>query len=356
MEWNGLKFIGASGMFLDAEENTEFWQLAAGTVPFRPWSEIGRVRSDSTWIDKHIDAVLSLPNISIESISRRAFTVVVDCVNAAGGVIVPKMLKALGCKVIPMNADVSGIFARTPEPIPENLGAVCQEVRRSKADLGIVVDPDVDRLVLIDEHGHAYGEEYTITTAVDYVLRAPPTVTKGRPSVVINLSTTRAVEDVAAKYGAACVRTPVGEIHVAKRMKLLEAVVGGEGSGGVILPAVHLGRDAMVGIALVLQALTNANSSLSDYKKTLPRYEIAKGKISIQPGTADRVIAILADEFKNSARINAEDGVRFDFEDHWIHLRKSNTEPIMRVIAEAPTMERAQEVVDDLMRKVEVLL
>ena len=356
MEWNGLKFIGASGMFLDAEENKEFWRLAGENVQFKPWSEIGRIRPDATWIDRHIDSVLSLPNISVESISRSAFTVVVDCVNAAGGVIVPKMLNALGCKVIPMNTEVSGVFARTPEPIPENLGAVCQEVRRSRADLGIVVDPDVDRLVLIDEHGEPYGEEYTITTAVDYVLRVPPAVVKETSSVVINLSTTRAVEDVAARYGATCVRTPVGEINVAKRMKQLGAVIGGEGSGGVILPAVHLGRDAMVGIGLVLQALASAKVPLSVYKSTLPKYEIAKGKIPIQPGSADRAISALAEEFKQTAKINTEDGMRFDFEDHWIHLRKSNTEPIMRVIAEAPTMERARQVVDDLMKKVDTIL
>jgi phosphomannomutase len=356
MEWNGLKFIGSSGMFLDAAENKEFWDIAAASVPFERWSTIGSVRDESRWIQKHLDAVLALPNLSVESIVRRKFKVVLDCVNAAGGIIVPDLLKALGCTVIPMNTEVSGIFARTPEPIPENLGAVCDEVRRSGADIGIVVDPDVDRLVLINEKGEPYGEEYTITTAVDYVLRVPPLKSAAPAHVVINLSTTRAVEDLAKKYGASCVRTPVGEINVAKKMAALGAVVGGEGSGGVILPAVHLGRDAIVGIALILQALAKSGGTVSELKQSLPQYEIAKGKIPIKPGTADGVIATLAEEFKSTARINDEDGMRFDFDEHWIHLRKSNTEPIMRVIAEAPTMDRAKSVVEEITKKITALL
>ena len=357
IEWNGLKFIASTGMFLDADENREFWSLAAQEQTYPTWEGVGKSTADSSWLQKHIDAVLRLPFLNPARIRRRGFTIVLDCINAAGGVIVPKLLDELGCTVIPMNCDVSGVFSRTPEPIPENLGAVARQVSATKADLGIVVDPDVDRLVLINEKGEPFGEEYTIATAVDFVLstasKTPSLVGGGASrSVVVNLSTTRAIDDIAARYNATCIRTPVGEINVARRMKLEGSLIGGEGSGGVILPAVHLGRDAIVGIALILQALADSGKSLSELKRTLPEYHIAKAKIPLGTSRPDDVMKHLEATYAPTARVNREDGIRFDFPEYWVHLRKSNTEPIMRVIAEAKTMDEAQAVVERMKKEI----
>jgi phosphomannomutase len=351
MEWNGMKFIAQTGMFLDGGENREFWALAGESQAYADWQSAGTVADDTTWLRKHMDAVLGLSWIDPPSIRRRRFKVVLDCINAAGGAIVPALLDELGCTVVPLNCDVSGVFARTPEPVPENLGAVAARVRQEKADIGIVVDPDVDRLVLIDERGEPYGEEYTVATAVDFVLRRTTQAGKGpsgpgQQTVVVNLSTTRAVDDIAAAHGARCLRTPVGEINVARRMKEEGAVVGGEGSGGVILPAVHLGRDAIVGIGLILQALADSGTTVSGMKAALPQYQIAKGKIALGSVNAEEVMARLEQAYAGRAQVNREDGLRFDFDDHWIHLRKSNTEPIMRIIAEARSAGEANRAID----------
>jgi len=358
IEWNGMKFIASSGMFLNAEENKEFWNLATSEQTYPTWEGVGKTVTDSVWIRKHIDAVLGLPILNPARIRRRGFTIVLDCINAAGGVIVPQLLSELGCTVIPMNCDVSGVFARTPEPIPENLGAVARQVSASKADLGIVVDPDVDRLVLINERGEPYGEEYTIATAIDFVLasakKSPGILgSAGTMSVVANLSTTRAVDDIAARYGAMSHRTPVGEINVARRMKQEGSIIGGEGSGGVILPAVHLGRDAIVGIALILQALADSGKTLSELKRSLPEYHIAKGKIPLGAANPDEVMDRLERRYSSSARVNKEDGIKFDFEESWVHLRKSNTEPIMRIIAEAKTMQAAKRTVEEISKEIQ---
>ena len=358
IEWNGLKFMASTGMFLDAEENREFWGLAAQEQSYPTWEGAGKSIGDSSWIRKHIDAVLSLPFLNPARIRRRGFTVVLDCINAAGGVIVPQLLEELGCHVVLMNGDVSGVFARTPEPVPENLDAVAKQVRASGADLAVVVDPDVDRLVLINEVAEPYGEEYTIATAVEFVLSTTaksPGGSQGAParSVVVNLSTTRAVDDIAARHGAHCFRTPVGEINVARRMKQEGSVIGGEGSGGVILPAVHLGRDAIVGIALILQALADSGKPLSELKRSLPEYHIAKGKIPLGSTSPAEVMAKLQSKYESKARVNTDDGMKFDFPEYWVHLRKSNTEPIMRVIAEAKSMQEAQAILSEFKREIE---
>ena len=237
-----------------------------------------------SWLRKHIDSVLGLSLLDLEALRRRRFRVVVDCVNAAGGLIVPDLLKEMGCEVRELNCEVSGIFAHTPEPIPENLTSLCQEVVKERADLGIAVDPDVDRLVLITEEGKPYGEENTVASAILFMLERHP----GNQRVVVNLSTTRAVDDIARRFGATVDRTPVGEINVARRMKEVHALVGGEGSGGVILPLAHLGRDAIVGIGLLLQLLADSRGTLSALKSSLPQYAIAKGKVEVagrDPGT-----------------------------------------------------------------------
>jgi len=349
IQWNGLKFIGATGMFLDAEENRELLSLADTSPEYAPWNTLGRYTDDTSWLRKHIDALLDLPYLDIESIRSRKFNVVLDCINAAGGLIIPTLLEELGCSVTDVNCDVSGIFSHPPEPVPENLTELATLVKSRGADLGIAVDPDVDRLVLITERGEPYGEEYTIASAVRFVLEREatrvPLPDGSPPTVVVNLSTTRAVDDIAAAFGARVVRTPVGEINVAKRMKELGSVIGGEGSGGVILPAVHLGRDAVVGIGLLLQLLADANMPLSRLKATLPRYAIAKGKIEIPTRPTESVLETLRDSLESGGKVNTDDGLKVDFPEHWLHLRLSNTEPIIRIIAEAKTEARARSLV-----------
>jgi phosphomannomutase len=248
-----------------------------------------------------------------------------------------------------MNCEVSGIFAHTPEPLPENLTALCDRVKQTGADLGIAVDPDVDRLVLITEKGEPFGEEYTVASVVQFVLSReisnPPSsaVSGTRPIVVVNLSTTRAVEDLAARFGAEVQRTAVGEINVARRMKETGALVGGEGSGGIILPSVHLGRDAPVGIGLILQQLLDAGGTLSELKASLPQYAIVKDKVEIGSRAPDDILRSLEAQWSGKGKINREDGVKVDFPHSWVHFRKSNTEPIVRIIAEAPTGAEANE-------------
>jgi phosphomannomutase len=354
IQWNGMKFIAPSGMFLDAAENAEFWALAASPPRYAPWQEYGTVQTDPSWIRKHIEAILALHYLDLAMIRKRRFRVVLDCVNAAGGAIMPALLRELGCEVIEMFCDVSGVFGHTPEPIPENLTELAARVRAENADLGVAVDPDVDRLVLINELGEPYGEEYTIATAIDFVLRHF-TPTSQTPTVVVNLSTTRAVDDIARRHGAHLLRTPVGEINVARAMKTAGALIGGEGSGGVILPAVHLGRDAMVGTGLIFQALAEAGTTLSRLKSTLPQYAIAKGKITVKSGSPDHVLAILRERHAAAGRINTDDGVRIDFDDYWVHFRKSNTEPIVRIIAEARDMDQARRVVEQFTAEVAAL-
>ncbi len=342
IQWNGMKFMASTGLFLDPEENAAFWALAERPHPFVSWDLIGKVVHDTTWIQKHMTMVLNLPLVRRDVIRKRRFRVVVDCVDAAGGAIVPLLLRELGCEVVEMACDVGGIFSHTPEPIPENLTGLATRVRSERADLGIAVDPDVDRLVLINEKGEPYGEEYTIATVVDFVLRS---VKKKDATVVVNLSTTRAIDDIARRSGAQSVRTPVGEINVAKAMKTLGAVVGGEGSGGVIFPGLHYGRDAIVGIALILQALAEDGGTLSQLKAGLPQYAIAKGKIELKGVPPDEVLEIIKTRHARSGRVNTDDGIKIDFPDSWVHLRKSNTEPIVRIIGEAGTAEAARDLV-----------
>lgn len=346
MQWNGMKFIADTGMFLDGGENRQFWALAETPRSYRDWKSTGTLAPDSSWIQKHIDAVLSLPFLDPAPIRKRNLKVVLDCINAAGGVIVPDLLRAFNCTVIPMNCDVSGVFQHTPEPVPENLTDIAARVRAEHADLGIAVDPDVDRLVLITEEGKPFGEEYTVTSAVRFVLGKHASLPPTQRRVVVNLSTTRAVEDVARSYGSEVLRTPVGEINVTSKMKEVGAIIGGEGSGGVILPAVHLGRDAMAGIGLILQLLAESGGSLSELKASLPPYAIAKGKIQLEGTSPDAVLISIASAHAGEASVTTADGVKLDFEDFWVHLRKSNTEPIVRIIAEARTMERAEAIVE----------
>ncbi len=349
IEWNGLKFIGKSGLFLNTKENkilSSIVKESSGT--YVRWNEIGRHLIDESFIRQHIDMVMSLPFLSVPSIRQRHFKVVADCINAAGGVIVPKLLREFGCEVVEVNCDVSGVFTRLPEPVPSNLGALSQRVREEHADLGIVVDPDVDRLVLITEQGEPFGEEYTVTSAIKFILAKTQGNGTVPQQVVVNLSTTRAVEDVAEEFGANVIRTPVGEINVSSKMKEVRAIVGGEGSGGVILPAVHYGRDAIVGIGLILQLLVDSGGTMSELRSHLPSYSIIKSNFPVDYALVDGVLQGLQSQYAGKSRINTEDGLKIDFDRSWVHLRLSNTEPILRVIAEARTKEEAESLVKEI--------
>lgn len=353
MIWNGLKFIGPSGMFLNADENKQFWSIAdRGHFSYRAWNEQGTLKEDPDFINEHIRNILSLPSINKGTIARKKLKVVIDSVNSAGGLIAPRLLKELGCDVVEMNCEVSGIFSHTPEPIPENLSDLSARVRKEKADLGIAVDPDVDRLVLITEEGDPFVEEYTIVSAAQFVLRSEKEHGRTGHTVVVNLSTTRAVDDVAKEFGAVVHRTPVGEINVASRMKALGSVIGGEGSGGVILPEVHLGRDAIVGIGLFLQLLADFGGKASELKASLPQYEIVKSKIDLGTLKPDEILRRLHEKYSPTERTNIDDGLKIDFPDSWVHLRKSNTEPIIRIIAEARTRTEAAQLVDRFQQEI----
>ena len=342
MMWNGLKFFAPTGLFLDADENLKFWHLTEHPAKYVPWDNQGNYTLDEKFLDEHISQVLSLSTINTGKIRGRKFKVVLDCVNAAGGIIVPRLLDKLGCEVSPLHCEVTGIFGHTPEPIPENLTALCAKVRKVKADIGIAVDPDVDRLVLINEKGEPFVEEYTIAMCVDFVLKKD---TLGSSKVVVNLSTTRAVDDIVTRYGGTTYRTAVGEINVAKKMQEVGAIIGGEGSGGVILPKVHMGRDALVGIGLVLQSLMEFGGTMSELKSTLPQYSITKGKIELGSLDADAILKHLQAKYSSAGIMNTDDGLKIDFPASWVHLRKSNTEPIIRIIAEAHTKAEADELV-----------
>lgn len=351
-EWNGMKFINSKGIFLNADENREFLKFAdKDTDKYVELDKIKQVECYPEFIDFHINKVLSIKSINVSKIKRRKFKVVVDCVNASGSFIIPKLLAKLGCKVIKVDCDGSGIFNRKPEPVPENIKSTFRAVKKHKADMGIVVDPDADRLVIITEEGKPFGEEYTIVTAINNVLKSVP---PGKRISVVNLSTTRAADEMVNKYKGELYRCPVGEINVINKMIESKAVVGGEGSGGVILPEVHYGRDSLVGIALVLSELAEFGGKVSEYKKQLPEYHILKTKFELNELNPDEILNHFREKYKEF-RLNEEDGLRIDFEDSWVNFRKSNTEPIIRIITEAKTTRQAEELQEKVLKDIESL-
>ncbi len=349
-EWNALKLLNSTGQFMTAEENFILLEkLNDGGNFFQPWNKLGKLTKDTEALNRHINDVLNMKFINKGEIQKKKFKVVADCVNGAGAYCIPKLLRSFGCEVYEMNCETTGIFPRMPEPLPENLKETMQKVKEIKADLGIVVDPDVDRLVLITDKGEPFGEENTITQAIKFIL------SKQKGDAVVNLSTTRGAEDAAKSAGGKTYRSPVGEANVVQKMKDVNAVIGGEGSGGVIFPALHYGRDAMAGIAITLQHLTEFSKKLSDLKKDLPEYFIAKKKIDLGKNNPDEIIKHLKQKYA-SGNINTEDGLRIDFEDHWVHLRKSNTEPIIRIITEAKAEAKAGELADKYFNEIKGML
>jgi phosphomannomutase len=336
-EWNALKLLNSTGQFMTPEENIKMLgMLNSAQSKFESWEQLGKFTLYEEGLNRHIKDVLDLKYINIDEIKKRKFKVVADCVNGAGVYVIPDFLRMLGCEVIELDCEKTGIFTRLPEPLPENLTKTMRAVIDNKADIGIVVDPDVDRLVLISNDGTPYGEENTITTAVNFIL------SKEKGNSVVNLSTTRSVDDVAARFGCKVFRSAVGEANVVKKMKEVDAIIGGEGSGGVIYPALHYGRDALVGIAIILQQLTEFGGSIAEFKNTLPSYFITKKKIVLGKVNPDEIIKKLVIKYKG-ADLNSEDGLRIDFTDHWVHFRKSNTEPIIRIITEAGNRELSEQ-------------
>jgi phosphomannomutase len=334
-EWNALKLLDRTGMFLDEQQGLEIKRIAeTGAFGYRPWDAIGAASSRTDAVKMHLDAVLAIPFLDVGRIRKRKFRVAFDSVNGAGGVILPDLLKALGCETSALNAEPHGRFSHTPEPLAQNLGDLCAFVRSTRSDVGFAVDPDVDRCAIVSEKGDFIGEEYTVTLASKFVL------SRKKGTVVVNVSTTRAVDDVAAGAGVPVVRTKVGEIHVAKKMKEIGAAVGGEGNGGVILPEVHLGRDAPVAVALTLQAMAESGRTLSGLRDELPRYFMAKKKLEIGGADPDALLKKMGEKYA-SETCNWMDGLKIERPGSWIQIRKSNTEPIIRVMTEAQTAEEA---------------
>lgn len=346
-EWNALKLLNANGEFMTPEENKIMLNKLESSSNYKKWNELGKLSTYDEGLKNHIENVLKL--VDVELIKSKKFKVVLDCVNGAGSYMMPKFLKDLGCEVIELNCEKTGIFPRLPEPIPENLIETMKFVKEKNADLAIVVDPDVDRLVLITDKGEPFIEENTITLSAKHVL------SKTKGNVVVNLSTTRAVDDIANAQNCKVFRAPVGEANVVKLMKEVNAVIGGEGSGGVIYPELHYGRDALVGTVLTLEHLAMQNKKLSQIKDELPQYFIAKKKIELKNVNPDKIIEQVKEKYK-SEKINTEDGLRIDFDNHWVHFRKSNTEPIIRCIAEAKTEAEANLFIDKYFNEIKELM
>ncbi|MEP6507043.1 MAG: phosphoglucosamine mutase [Gemmatimonadales bacterium] len=338
IEWNALKFIGASGLFLDATEASDMRAVVDGDIPRATWDQLGAIETDTGAVERHIAQILALPFIDVDGIRRKGFHVALDCVRGAGGAFMPSLLKQLGCRVSAINLETDGVFPRSPEPIAANLGELEALVKSSGADVGFAVDPDVDRLALVSDEGKAIGEDYTLALAAKVVLR-----TREGP-IVTNLSTSRILDDIANEQNRKVIRAPVGEVNVATRMRSENAPVGGEGNGGVILTEMHLGRDAPVGAALILQLLLEESRSLSAIVASYPRYSIVKDKLDRPSVPLDDVYASLRKTFAD-AEVDTQDGLRLTWPDRWVHVRPSGTEPIVRVIAEAPTIDGANELV-----------
>lgn len=346
-QWNALKLLNEKGEFLNDAEGKEVLKIAEDEAfTFAEVDELGHM-THKDYLPYHVEQVLNLKLVDREAIAKRNFTVAIDCVNSVGGMAIPAILEALGVKnIIQLNCEPTGHFAHNPEPLPQHLTEISDLLRSGKADVGFVVDPDVDRLAIICENGDMFGEEYTLVSVADYVLSKTP------GNTVSNLSSTRALSDVTRNHGGEYSASAVGEVNVTTLMKKVNAVIGGEGNGGVIYPECHYGRDALVGIALFLSRLAHETMKVSELRKTFPNYFISKNRIDLKPEmNVDAILEHVKGVYKNE-RVNDIDGVKIDFADGWVHLRKSNTEPIIRVYSEAATMDEAnalaQRVIDEV--------
>ena len=353
-QWNALKLLNENGEFLTDEQGKEVLRIAdAEDFEFAQVDSLGREQKNYTYLRRHIEAVKQLKLVDIEAIKNANFTVAVDAVNSVGGVAIPQLLETLGVKrenIIRLFCDPTGNFGHTPEPIPENLTAIQEFMKQGKAHVGFVVDPDVDRLAIVMENGEFFVEEYTLVAVADYVLSHTP------GSTVSNLSSSRALRDVTQAHGCNYTAAAVGEVNVTTEMRRTGAVIGGEGNGGVIYPELHYGRDALVGVALFLTLLARSGKKVSELKATYPQYSIAKTKLQLTPAMdVDKILDAVKEHYKDE-NLTTIDGVKIDFEDGWAHLRKSNTEPIIRIYSEAHTMEMAQQLGEDVKKIVESLI
>ena len=351
-QWNALKLLNEKGEFLNAKEGEDVLMLAEnGNFSFAEVDHIGKQTDDFTYTHKHIESILGLKLVDVEAIRKAGFAVAIDCVNSVGGIAIPALLEALGVqKIEKLYCDPNGQFPHNPEPLPENVVDICKLIEKGGIDVGFVVDPDVDRLAIISEDGTMFGEEYTLVAVSDYILQNTP------GNTVSNMSSTRALRDITQKYGGKYTASAVGEVNVVTMMKDTRAVIGGEGNGGVIYPESHYGRDALVGIALFLTYLAKSGKKVSELKKIYPQYHISKNKIELSPKIdVDKVLESVKKSY-SQYDINDIDGVKIDFPDKWLHLRKSNTEPIIRIYAEAKSMDEADKLAQEMISFIQNLI
>jgi phosphomannomutase len=349
-QWNALKLLNHKGEFLDAKEGQKILDIAENeNINFSEVDDLGKITSNQAYIDLHIDEILDLPLVDVEAIKKAKFKVVVDGVNSTGGIAVPALLEALGVEPVKLYCDPTGEFPHNPEPLKEHLGDLMNRVVDERADFGIVVDPDVDRLAFVDENGGMFGEEYTLVAVADYVLQHTP------GNTVSNMSSSRALRDITEKRNGNYTASAVGEVNVVVKMKETNAVIGGEGNGGIIYPELHYGRDSLVGIALFLSYLADLRISVSALRKTYTSYFMSKKKIQLTPELdVDELLKAMEVKYA-SEEINTIDGVKIDFDDNWVHLRKSNTEPIIRIYTEAKSQEEADHLADKIIGEIKLI-
>ncbi|HEY0297820.1 MAG TPA: phosphoglucosamine mutase [Arachidicoccus sp.] len=349
-EWNALKLLNADGEFISAEAGTEILEIVEKeSFDFVSVDKLGSYAINETILTKHIDAVVKYPLVKADAIKEKKFKIVIDAINSTGAIAVPELLKALGIEtadIIVLNEEVNGKFAHNPEPLPEHLNALCNEVRKQKADLGIAVDPDVDRLCFVCEDGTLFGEEYTLVAVADYVLQ------QKKGNTVSNMSSTRALRDITEKTGGEYYPSAVGEVNVVNKMKAVNAIIGGEGNGGVIVPDLHYGRDALIGIALFLSLLTECKKGVRQLRNQYPNYFISKNKIELENGIdVKKIFTHIQKKYKKNP-INTEDGLKIEFDTDWVHLRTSNTEPIIRIYAESSSPTTAANIANRIMQDI----
>ncbi len=350
-QWNALKLLNHKGEFITGENGAEVLALAESEdFDYAEVDELGSYETRKDGIDIHIEKILNLPAVDAEAIRPKKYKVVVDAVNSTGGIAIPQLLEELGCEVVKLYCEPNGHFPHNPEPLKEHLGDICELVKREKADLGIVVDPDVDRLALVDENGELFGEEYTLVAVADYLLKRTP------GTAVSNLSSSRALRDVAHRLNSEYFASAVGEVNVVTLMKEKNAVIGGEGNGGIIYPELHYGRDSLVGVALFLTHLAKENKTVSELRAGYPAYFMGKKKLELTPDIDVDALLTKVKNYYQNEKISTVDGVKIDFEKNWVHLRKSNTEPIIRIYTEAFSQEEADELGDQMIIKIRELL
>ncbi|MEH6408680.1 MAG: phosphoglucosamine mutase [Leeuwenhoekiella sp.] len=349
-QWNALKLLNKDGEFLNGAEGAKILEIAeADDFIFAEVDNLGEIDKNDAYFDIHIDEVLDLELVDVDAIKAAKFKIVVDGVNSSGGVVIPMLLQRLGVHTIKLYCDPTGDFPHNPEPLKEHLGDICKLVVEDDADLGIVVDPDVDRLAFITDKGEMFGEEYTLVACADYVLGETP------GNTVSNLSSSRALRDITLKHGGEYFASAVGEVNVVAKMKEKNAIIGGEGNGGIIYPESHYGRDSLVGVALFLTHLAKLKISMTELKESYPAYFMSKKKIELTPElNVDEILSTIAQKYANED-VSTVDGVKIDFQNHWIHLRKSNTEPIIRIYTEAPSQEEADSVADNMIKEIKTI-